>query len=64
MSTSIHPGLAENAVRAYRLAAGLNPSLTARDHRRCDRLADECRKGTLVRDDIDARLQDIAGVSL
>jgi len=61
---TIHPGLAENAVRAYRLAAGLNPALTARDMRRCDRLAAECRKGTLHRDDIDARLQDIAGVSL
>ena len=63
-TTTIHPGLAENAVMAYRLAAGLTPALTARDHRRCARLADECQRGTLTRDDIDARLQDIAGVSL
>lgn len=63
-TTFIRPELAENAVRAYRRAAGLDTRLSAHDHRRCVALADHCRRGLVTRDEIDRKLQDIAGVTI
>ncbi len=58
----IRAELAENAVVAYRLAAGREPRLSRRDRRRCARLAATCRRGRVARAEIHARLLAIAGV--
>ena len=60
-TTRIGPGIAENAVRAARLAAGHDPALDDTDRGRCLKLTEQCAGGLLTRAEIVARLDDIAG---